>query len=90
MDASYLARTQIGREELCKMEGAEDTRRSLLRAAVSAMALLQSPALTTAALYVFISASQHALLLEKLVEAGGKCAPCPALLFLYGKSLLFS
>lgn len=66
-----LVRTQIGREELCMMEGAEDTRRSLLRAAVSAMALEQSPALTSAALYVFLSASQHPLLLQKLVEAGG-------------------
>ena len=61
-----------GREEVRKLEDVDDNRRSLMRACVEALRAGAShcPALTAAAIYVCIGASQQAQLLACLLEAG--------------------
>ena len=68
--AAAVVGEPVGRAEICKLESADDNRRSLVRAVVSAMRVEQSPALKTAALHFCVAASQHPELLGKLVEAG--------------------
>jgi hypothetical protein len=69
--AAAVVGEQVGRAEICKLESADDNRRSLVCTVVSALRVEQSPALKTAALHFCVAASQHPELLGKLVEAGG-------------------
>ena len=58
----------IGSEQLCQMEGADDQRLSLMRDIVAAMSLQQSPPLATATLYACIAGSRCRVLLAQLLQ----------------------